>query len=151
MEGSYEQTFESVVERYRQKLTGAAYHMVGNKEAAFDVVQETLVDAFRGFDKIKEPEKAGAWLFAILRRKAADYYRKNRCHDELNDSKACRDSEVESMVRSIVIDQLSALPDEDREILSGKYLMGLSYRELSESLGVNEGTVRVRCLLLLDE
>jgi len=51
-----------------------------------------------------------------------------------------------SVVRAIVIEQMSKLTDEDRDILAGKYLLGLSYKELADSLGVKEGAVRVRCL-----
>ena len=55
--------FEELVTRYRRPLTGAAYHLCGDSEAARDLVQETLLDAYHELATLREPEKAGAWLF----------------------------------------------------------------------------------------
>lgn len=147
MHNSGESKFESLVKRYRQPLTGAAYHLCGNREAAFDIVQETFVDAYKGFDKLRDPERAGAWLYAILRRKAIAHRRTRTPETELVFEPASSGyDDAGSLVKGIVIDEMSKISDEDREILAGKYLLGLSYKELSESLGIKEGAVRVRCL-----
>ncbi|MDO8681868.1 MAG: RNA polymerase sigma factor [Armatimonadota bacterium] len=140
-------TFDTLVLRYRQPLTGAAYHLCGDREAACDIVQDTLVDAYRGFAGLREPEKAGAWLYAILRRKVIGYRRSRRPEVELLEERVVAGPEdAESLVRGIVIEQMLKLAEEDREILAGKYLLGLSYKELADSLGIKEGAVRVRCL-----
>lgn len=147
MQSSDELTFDSVVERYRQPLTRAAYHLCGDRDAACDIVQDTLIDAYRGFAGLREPEKAGAWLYAILRRKAIAHRRARRPEAELTEKCVRADADdTEFLVRGIVIEQMSKLSDEDREILAGKYLLGLSYKELAESLGIREGAVRVRSL-----
>ncbi len=147
MDGLSELTFNSLVKRYRRSLTAAAYHLCGDREAAQDIVQETLVDAYRGFSGLRDPERVGAWLYAILRRKAFAHHRAKRPVLELSfDPGSPPTGEAEDLVRGIVIDQVERLPLADREILAGKYLLGLSYRELSESLGIKEGAIRVRCL-----
>ena len=141
------QTFEGVVTRFRRPLTAAAYHLVGDMEAALDIVQDTLIDAYSGFSSLRDPERAGAWLYAILRRKAFSHYRTRKCETELSaDLPAPSDEELEGLTRAIVVEQLGQLPETDREILAGKYLLGLSYRELAESLGMKEANLRVRCL-----
>ncbi len=147
MQNPSHREFELLVERYRQMMTSAAYHLCGDREAALDIVQDALIDAYRGFSGLRDIEKAGAWLYTILRRKVLDYRRKRKPADELTEDCAvyCQD-ETELIVRNIVIEQLLKLDDEDREILAGKYLLGLTYRELSESLGIKEGTVRIRAL-----
>jgi RNA polymerase sigma-70 factor, ECF subfamily len=147
MQSSGDLTFESLVKRYRQQLTGAAYHLCGSSDAAQDVVQDTLLDAYTGFAGLREFDKAGAWLYSILRRKAIAYRRTRRPEVELTEEcMAPQASGAESLVRGIVVEQMSKLSDEDREILAGKYLLGLSYKELAESLGIKEGAVRVRAL-----
>jgi RNA polymerase sigma-70 factor, ECF subfamily len=147
MEHSDDLTFDSLVRRYRQPLTSAAYHLCGNSDAAQDVVQETLLDAYKGLAGLREFDKAGAWLYSILRRKAIAYRRTRRPEVELTDDCAApKPSDAELLIRGIVIEQMSRLSDEDREILAGKYLLGLSYKELAESLGIKEGAVRVRSL-----
>lgn len=142
-----EMTFDDLVERYRRPLAAAAYHLCADREAAQDIVQETLVDAYRGFGGLREPAKAGAWLYAILRRKAIDYRRSRKPEVELKvEPQTPGPEEAESLVRGIIIEQMGKLATGDREILAGKYLLGLSYQELAESLGVKEGAIRVRCL-----
>lgn len=139
-------TFDSLIERYRRPLAAAAYHLCGDRDTAQDIVQETFVDAYRGFDSLREPEKAGAWLYAILRRKVISHHRSRKPEAELTmEPQAPGPGEAESLVRGIIIEQMGRLSDGDREILAGKYLLGLTYRELAESMGVNEGAIRTRC------
>jgi RNA polymerase sigma factor (sigma-70 family) len=139
--------FDELISRYRRPLTAAAYHLCGDSNAAQDIVQETLLDACRGFAGLKDADRAGAWLYAILRRKAYDHRRMQRREAELPDDPPSANPDLlEELTRGIVIEQLERLSPEDREILAGKYLLGLSYQELAESLGISNGAVRVRCL-----
>lgn len=138
-------TFESLVRNYREPLTKAAYHLCGDRDAACDIVQETLLSAYRGFGSLRAPEKAGAWLYAILRRKALAHRRRRRPDVMLVEPSVPGPEDAGSLVRGLLVEQMRRLSEEDREILAGKYLMGLSYRELADSLGVKEGAIRVRC------
>jgi RNA polymerase sigma-70 factor (ECF subfamily) len=140
-------SFNKLVQCYREPLTRAAYHLCGDREAACDLVQETFIDAYKGYCHLRESEKAGTWLYTILRRKAIVYRQKRKPYINLDEEQiSYPHDEAESLVRGIVVEQMEKLADEDREILAGKYLLGLSYQELADSLGVKEGTVRVRCL-----
>lgn len=146
MESAHDRIFEELVNRYRKTLTAAAYHLCDNWEAACDLVQDTLLDAYRSLDSLRDQDKAGAWLFTILRRKAAAYRRTRHLETELTTEPSVPPlDDVETLVRGIVIEQMANLSREDREILAGKYLLGLSYQELAEALGSNDGAVRVRC------
>jgi len=138
--------FADVIDRYRRPLTAAAMHLCGDRESAQDAVQETFLAAFQCFSRLRDPDRAGAWLYAILKRKAADARRK--CRDEApipDEFPAPPEEGADALVSAVVRDQLANLSREDREILAGHYLMGLSYREIGEALGIREGTVRVRC------
>ncbi|MCX6343740.1 MAG: RNA polymerase sigma factor [Armatimonadetes bacterium] len=139
-------TFESLAAGCRNELTAAAYHLCGDRDVAQDIVQETLVDAYRGFGGLREPEKAKGWLYAILRRKAINHRKSRKPEAQLHDDIQAPDSDsTETLVRGIIIGQITKLAEQDREALAGKYLLGLSYSELAESLGVKESAVRVRC------
>ncbi len=139
--------FETIVNRYRKPLTAAAYHLCGDVDAAQDIVQETLLDAYRGYASLRDHSAAGPWLYAILRRKAYSHRQSKRPETELPpDLPSQHPDLLEELTRGIVIEQLAVLSQDDREILAGKYLLGLSYQELSESLGIGEGAIRVRCM-----
>lgn len=139
-------TFEQIVMPHREKLRAAALHLCGDRDAAQDIVQETMLDAWRGFHRLRDVEKAGGWLFAILRRKAVAHRKANRHHAPLTDDIPARQEMGEDAVISVVLQQMERLAPEDRDVLAGKYLMGLSYREIGAALGIREGTVAVRCL-----
>lgn len=136
--------FDGLAQQWRLPLTRAAYHLCGDREAAYDLVQETLLDAYQGIEKLREPEKLGAWLYAILRRKAVSYRRQRPQELELPGQLAAPD-DTQAATAEILCEQMIKLPQAERELLAGKYLLGLSYQELAESLSVSEGTVRVRC------
>jgi RNA polymerase sigma-70 factor (ECF subfamily) len=137
--------FDQIVAPYRDRLRAAAYHLCGDRDAAQDIVQETLLDAYRGFARLRDVTSAGAWLFAILRRKALAH-RRTRRHEPLTDDiPADGPDDGAALVVSIVMEQMDRLTPEDRDVLAGKYLLGLSYAEIAAALGVKEGTVAVRC------
>jgi len=146
MQSAHDRIFEELVQRYRKTLTAAAYHLCDDWEAAHDLVQDTLLDAYRSLESLRDQEKGLAWLYTILRRKASAYRRLKRQEIELTVEPAVPGPDnVESMVRGIVIEQMERLTPEEREMLAGKYLLGLSYQELAEALGITAGAARVRC------
>jgi RNA polymerase sigma-70 factor (ECF subfamily) len=139
-------TFEELIAPYRGAMGAAAYHLCGDRDAAQDIVQETMLDAYRGFARLRDASKAGAWLFAILRRKALAHRKSRRQEAPLTeDIPAAGADAAAALVIGIVREQMERLTPEDRDVLAGKYLLGLSYAEIAEALGVKEGAVAVRC------
>lgn len=144
-------TFESLVKRYRDPLGAAAFHLCGDRDGAQDIVQETLLDAYKGLATLRHHGSAGAWLYAILRRKAAAYRLVSSAETQLHDEPVTPGPEVgEALVRRIVMERMGCLTTEDREVLAGKYLLGLSYREIASALGITENAVGVRCFRAME-
>src|SRR5438874_1463106 len=69
------QLYEQWVRAYATQLYRFAYRLMGNHQVAEDLVQETFVEAWRSIENQREPEKARAWLFQILRFRYAHHLR----------------------------------------------------------------------------
>jgi RNA polymerase sigma-70 factor (ECF subfamily) len=68
--------FEREAVPHMQALYAGAYRLVRNAADAEDLVQETYLRAFRAFHLYTPGTNIRAWLFTILYRARADYYRK---------------------------------------------------------------------------
>lgn len=68
---------EQWVNDYGDELYSWALHKTSSVETAEDLVQETYLAAFRGFDSFKNKSRPKTWLLSILNNKIIDHYRKS--------------------------------------------------------------------------
>ena len=57
--------FERFVHRYGDRIFGIGMHVCGEREDARDVLQETLLQAYRSLKKLKEPRAMRSWLYRV--------------------------------------------------------------------------------------
>lgn len=131
---------EGLIEQlYRERYIGfrnALAPVVGGRDAAHDVVQEAFARALRDARKLREEESLPAWVWRIAWRIAVRE-RGRQNDDELPDDLTIldegRDPALAAAVRS--------LPPKRRMVLFLRYYADFSYREISEAVGISEGTV----------
>jgi RNA polymerase sigma-70 factor (ECF subfamily) len=82
-----EDAFRELTDPYRRELQAHCYRIVGSTQDAEDLVQETLLAAWRGLEQFEQRASIRAWLYGIAT---------NRCLDALRAS-ARRPSRVEPM------------------------------------------------------
>jgi len=70
--------FERVAMPHAQSLLRAALRIAPERDAAEDMVQETLLKAWNAFDQFERGSNCKAWLFQILINITRQYYRKNQ-------------------------------------------------------------------------
>lgn len=75
---------EKWVERYADVLYSFALARVRREEVAEDLVQDTLLSAYKAKDTFLFNASEKTWLISILKRKVIDYYRKKSTQNELN-------------------------------------------------------------------
>jgi len=123
---------------------------------AEDLVQDTLIRAFRAVDRF-DGAHPRAWLLTILRHTHLNRVR-GRKPVLLRDGESVEltlervgtpESSAEQVVvsdlfESVVAEALAALPDKHREVVTLVDIDGLSYQEASDVLGVPRGTVMSR-------
>ena len=66
---------ESWVDQYTDGMMSWAYHKIGRKEIAEDIVQEVFVAAYQSYHSFEGKSSPKTWLYSILNRKIADYFR----------------------------------------------------------------------------
>src|SRR5471032_1311978 len=70
--------FEMIIRTSSRSLFAIAYGILQNREEAEDVVQDTLVKAWKSRWRVRDPEKFPAWLSTIARHRARDLARRRR-------------------------------------------------------------------------
>jgi RNA polymerase sigma-70 factor (ECF subfamily) len=137
------EAFRFLVESYQNQAVAQAAAILGNREDARDAAQEAFIDAFRflkGFDKTR---RFYPWFYVLLR---------NRCYKMTARRRETQNLEELEIIapKSDLPGQLAletallALTREDREIITLKYLDGLSYAEIGALLEIPKGTVMSR-------
>jgi RNA polymerase sigma factor (sigma-70 family) len=133
--------FADLVGRHLPRLRALAFAVLGEREEAEDVVQETLLRAYLGLATLREPERFGSWLGTIAVNLARMRRRRPRRETmPLEELAAPALDEVETGVGAA----LAALPREARELLLMHYVEGLSCAEIADRLSLSSGAVRVR-------
>lgn len=134
--------FDALYRTYRPGLQGFLKQLLGNRQAAEDVTQETFASIWQhpnGFD----PERGGlrAYVFGAGRKLAAEWWRKQKpqSHSATEPAEECK-----AETRSLIGNAFHKLPAEQRIMLWLREVEGQSYTELAEILGIREGTVRSR-------
>lgn len=141
--------FDALVHAFGRDLYRYALALCRDEHAAEDLVQETFLRAWRGFDGLRDLGSAKFWLLTTLRR---EHYR--RFPQAGVQSLDAADIETESIAtqaldRDAAIDiarLLASLPDAYREALVLQLLFGYSTQEVAGLMGLTESAVANRLL-----
>ena len=145
-------------------LYGAALRMTRNPADAEDLVQETMLRAYRAFDRFEPGTNLKAWLFRILTNAYINAYRKKQrepqkvsqdqvedfdLYQELKDhdpefSRTPETIVLDSLVESDILQAIEDLPEQFRLAVVLSDIEGFSYAEMAEIMDVPMGTVMSR-------
>lgn len=140
--------FEQLCEPLRADLYRFAFWLARNRSVAEDVVQETLMRAWRSLDSLTDDGAARAWLLTIARREHARLYERKRLETvDVDTLAAAEDPSLADAVDDGLGDVRAALltlPGEYREPLVLQVLYGYTAAEIATHLGSTPGAVLTR-------
>ncbi|MFB1004192.1 MAG: sigma-70 family RNA polymerase sigma factor [Bacteroidia bacterium] len=70
--------------KYGDDMYSWAFYKTSSKETAEDLVQDTMVSAFKSYEKYKPGSNPKTWLYTILNNKIIDYYRASNTQKSVN-------------------------------------------------------------------
>jgi len=136
--------FEMIIRTHSRTLFAITYGILQSREEAEDVVQDSLVKAWKTRWRVRDPEKFPAWLATIARHKARDVFRKRRTvplpeqMTELIEPGPSNASALDHRLRSA----LATLPELHRAALTLRYFEEMDYRTIENTLGLTNGALR---------
>lgn len=145
--------FERIVVPHLDDAYTLARYLLRDEHDAQDAVQDAVLRALRYFDGYREGD-ARAWLLTIVRNRCLTWQRRERARRSLIpfvgdvvDAADPREADAPAIERSdrAALERLiGALPTEFREVIVLREIEELSYKEISEIVGVPIGTVMSR-------
>ncbi|HLU57177.1 MAG TPA: RNA polymerase sigma factor SigM [Pseudonocardia sp.] len=142
--------FAELDARYRKRLWGIALRTLGHPEDAADVVQETLLAAFRRADGYRGDASVRTWLHRILVNACIDRIRRENRHrtvplPEAEPRERGADVASDVVTRLSVDAALAELPAHQRVAVVLVDVHGWPVEEVAQVLEVPVGTVKSRC------
>lgn len=154
--------FEQIYRLYEEKVYSLTYYLCKQHETAKDLTQQAFLKAYTSLDSFNFESRFGTWLYRLTMNLCIDERRKsermqllpieharspNFTSTESADADALRNEFSDAVEGAI-----TKLSDTLRSAFVLKYVAGLSYTEISETLGCSVGTVGSRlnsCLKIL--
>jgi len=140
--------FRPLVERYQKVLFTVAVRMLGDREEATDATQTAFVRAYEKLATYDRGHKFFSWLYRILVNECLNVRRARRLSEPLDPKLVAEDDAGQAArraeLRANVQTALIQLPKPYREVVVLRHFAEMSYREMAETLGVPEKTVKSR-------
>ncbi len=150
--------FAGLYDRHGRAAYSLAYRMVGDRQAAEDLVQEVFLKVWRRAGSYR-PERGSVrtWILSIVHNQGIDQLRsmasRRRTHEKVeSQANTSQPSEAfaeswQNSQRDQIREALKTLPPEQLKILELAYYSGYTHAEIAELLGLPLGTVKGRMRL----
>ncbi|MCJ7566970.1 MAG: sigma-70 family RNA polymerase sigma factor [Anaerolineales bacterium] len=147
--------FAQIVDNYQVPVYNLCYRMLGNKEEAEDVAQETFLRAYRNLKRYDPNRKFATWLLSIASHYCIDRLRRRRLKlvslDDLLPMRERVASTPGAEVNYLQMEHaeeirgmLSGIGEKDRAAVILRYWYDFSYEEIAESLSLSLPAVKSR-------
>jgi RNA polymerase sigma-70 factor, ECF subfamily len=140
------EAFGRLAKRYERSLLAVVLADVQDLHAAEDVVQESLLLAFRRLGTLRDGGRFGPWLMQIARRQAVESVRARRtpvpaCVEDCQGGTSQDDRSWDCGEHEHLLRLVARLPDRERVLIGRRYFDGYSMSEIAAMTARPVGTV----------
>ena len=140
---------DELLARYEQRIYRFGLRMCGDEESAREVLQETMLAAFRNLPGFRGQASLSTWLYQIARSFCIKERRGARptapIEADLPDQTPSPDLQVQArQIGQALAVAIRELPSEQREVLVLRDVEGLSAQEAADVVGVEVGALKSR-------
>jgi RNA polymerase sigma-70 factor, ECF subfamily len=165
--------FEVLLARHARGLYNFLLRSVHNPARAEELLQEVLLRVIRSRARYKRSAKFTTWVYTIARNLCVDESRRARFREHASLEAPRRDGperDARTLLQTMPADQIPTdtqaeaprlrarlaaaidrLPDDQREVFLMRQIAGLSFREIGQSVGAPENTVKSRMRYALEK
>lgn len=154
--------FDTLVELYSARVYGLIYRLLGQRELAEDLTQETFLRVVRTIESYEHDGRFEAWLFRIAANLARDHARKRKRRGsmssldagdpdepgaalpDMNAAPSGAEALIQAEREAALQAALDRLSPADREIVMLRHFAELSFREIADLLKIPLGTALAR-------
>ncbi|MDP4186630.1 MAG: sigma-70 family RNA polymerase sigma factor [Bacteroidota bacterium] len=161
-----QKSLELLINRYRRKVFTYILLVVGDRQLAEDIFQDTFIKVINSLKEGKYQDNGRflSWVTRIAHNLVIDYFRKEKQLSTVSDddcdvsvfntTKLAEANIEDSMVRDQIMEDVRSLieqlPADQREVIMLRHYMGLSFKEIAEQTNVSINTAlgRMRYALI---
>ena len=146
-----EKAFDAIVSAYGERLYWHIRKMVISHDDANDILQNSLIKAWRGLPNFREEAKLYTWLYRIATNEVITFLKKHRTHLFQPLSKVSKQlgetlladplfngDDVQLKLQKAIL----SLPNRQRQVFNMRYFDDLKYEEISEILNTSVGALK---------
>jgi RNA polymerase sigma-70 factor (ECF subfamily) len=153
-----EHAFEDLVKRYSSPLFHFIYHLLGDYDRASDVLQQVMVQLYVSLPTLHQEKSFKSWLFKVAHNRAIDELRSRRyTHFSELEPTEMDETELTAITDNSPQPQelleyhelqqtlrraIKQLPAHYQDIVLLRYLLQLTFPEISHIVGMPEATVK---------
>ena len=151
--------FESLVRQHEKKVYNIALRYTNNEQDALDICQDVFIKIYKSLEGFRAESAFSTWVYSITVNICIDFIRKVKRRSELplviddedetvievpDTSFAPAEIMEKKELRKSMLDAISRLRPDHREVIILREFHDLSYSEISGILDVEEGTIKSR-------
>jgi RNA polymerase sigma-70 factor, ECF subfamily len=149
-----EDALRALSREHAAALLAYAFRLTGDRGRSEDIVQETLLRAWRRTPALDGRGSIRAWLFTVARNIAVDGFRTRGARPfEIGEDAVAelpaKDEIEQAIDHWLILDAISTLLPQHREVIVETYYLGRSVAEAAEVLAIPAGTVKSRTFYAL--